>query len=95
MQTSTLSEIVKREDIPVNHPIFHFYKERGKGIIKFDLPEKEDVSHPMSSSAALKRLQTLQIDIGRPTNAVKIVRALRSERMPRRSKPRSVKLRKG
>jgi len=92
MQTSTLSEIVKREDIPVDHQIFYFYKESGKGVIKFDLPAVEAAHHPLSAAAALKRLQALQIDLGRPTNSVKIVRALRREQHHRRTKSRSSKI---
>jgi len=85
MQSSTLPEIVKREDIPVNHPIFRFHKAEGRGIIEFDLPRADEEKSAMSPEEILKRLEALQVDIGRPTNSVKIVRTLRSERYPRKN----------
>jgi hypothetical protein len=39
----------------------------------------------MSAAEALKRLQALQFDTGRPTNSVKIIRALRRDRYPRQN----------
>jgi hypothetical protein len=94
MQTSTLPEIIQREGIPDNRPIFHFRREDGKGIIEFDLPADKEAKPPMSAKEALKRLQALQFDLGRPTNSVKIIRALRRDRYPRRSKSRVPKGRK-
>lgn len=93
MQTLTLPELVQREGIPDHRPIFHFRRENGKGIIEFDMPVVE-AKPPMSPADALKRLQALQFDLGRPTNSVKIVRALRRDRYPRRSKLRAQKGRK-
>jgi len=93
MQISTLPELVQREGIPDDRPIFHFRRENGKGIIEFDMPAVE-AKPPMSPAEALKRLQALQFDLGRPTNSVKIVRALRRDRYPRRSKLRAQKGRK-
>jgi hypothetical protein len=93
MQTSTLPELVQREGIPDNRPIFHFRKENGKGIIEFDMPTVE-AKPPISPEEALKRLQALQFDLGRPTNSVKIIRALRRERYPRRLRSRTRKGRK-
>ena len=80
MQASTLPEIVKREGIPANHPIFQFRKTGGRGIIEFELPAAGEEKLSMSPEEALKRLAALQIDIGRPTNSVKIIRTLRRER---------------
>jgi hypothetical protein len=94
MQTLTLPELVQREGIPDHRPIFHFRKEDGKGIIEFDLPPADEAKPPMSPEEALKQLEALQVDIGRPTNSTKIIRALRRDRYPRRAKPRSVKRRK-
>jgi len=94
MQSSTLPEIVKRESIPANHPIFRFHKAEGRGIIEFDLPRADEGKPAMSPEEVLKRLEALQVDIGRPTNSVMIVRALRSERYPRRSKSRRERRRK-
>jgi len=90
MPTSTLFELVHRESIPDDRPIFHFRKEDGKGIIEFDMPAS-DAKPPMSPEEALKQLEALQVDIGRPTNSTKIIRALRRDRYPRRAKSRSVK----
>jgi len=64
--------------------------ENGKGIIEFDMPAAE-AKPPMTPAEALKRLQALQFDLGRPTNSVKIIRALRRDRYPRRSKSRARK----
>jgi hypothetical protein len=94
MQTSTLPELVQREGIPDNRPIFLFRRENGKGIIEFDLPSADEAKPPMSPEEALKQLEALQVDIGRPTNSTKIIRALRRDRYPRRARPRSVKRRK-
>jgi hypothetical protein len=87
MQPLTLSELVKREGIPDHRPIFLFRRENGKGIIEFDLPSAEETKPPISPEEALKRLEALQFDIGRPTNSAKIIRALRRGRYPRRAKP--------
>jgi hypothetical protein len=95
MQTSTLPELVQREGIPDNRPIFLFRKEDGKGVIEFDLPPADEPKPPMSPEEALKQLEALQVDIGRPTNSTKIIRALRRDRYPRHAKPRSVKKRRG
>jgi hypothetical protein len=92
MQASTLPELVRREGIPDDRPIFHFRKENGKGIIEFDLPSAEETKPPISPEEALKRLEALQFDIGRPTNSTKIIRALRRDRYPRRAKPRDPSL---
>ncbi len=89
MQTSTLPELVQREGIPDDRPIFHFRKENGKGIIEFDLHSADEAQPPMSPAEALKRLEALQIDLGRPTKSVQIIRALRRDRYPRRAKSRS------
>lgn len=94
MQTSTLPELVQREGIPDDRPIFRFRRENGKGIIEFDLRAAEKTKLPINPKEALKRLEALQVDIGRPTNSTKIIRALRRDRYPRRAKPRSVKRRK-
>jgi hypothetical protein len=91
MQALTLSELVQREGIPDNHPIFRFRKENGRGVIEFDLPPAKEAKPPMSAAEALKRLQALQFDTGRPTNSVKIIRALRRDRYPRRSRSRAQK----
>ena len=56
MQTLTLSELVQREGIPDNHPIFRFRKENGRGVIEFDLPPAKEAKPPMSAAEALKRL---------------------------------------
>jgi len=95
MQSLTLPELVRREGIPDNHPIFRFRKAEGKGIIEFDLPPADEAKPTMTPMEALKQLEALQVDIGRPTNSTKIIRALRRDRYPRRAKPRSVKQRKG
>jgi hypothetical protein len=94
MQTSTLPELIQREGIPDHRPIFLFRRENGRGIIEFDLPPAEGTKPPMSAKEALKRLEALQFDAGRPTNSVKIIRALRRDRYPRRSKSRAPKGRK-
>jgi hypothetical protein len=94
MQTLTLPELVQREGIPDHRPIFLFRREDGKGIIEFDLPPADEAKPPMTPLEALKQLEALQVDIGRPTNSTKIIRALRRDRYPRRAKPRSVKRRK-
>ena len=88
MQTSTLPELVQREGIPDDRPTFHFRKEDGKGVIEFDLPSADEAKPPMSPEEALKQLEALQVDLGRPTNSTKIIRALRRGRYPRRTKPR-------
>lgn len=89
MQTLTLPELVNLEGIPDKHAIFRFRRENGKGIIEFEFPPGKEVKPPISSAEVLKRLQALQFDIGRPTNSVKIIRSLRRERYPRRSKLRT------
>ncbi len=94
MQASTLPELVRREGIPDNYPIFRFRKDRGKGIIEFDLPSAKEEKSPMSAEEVLKRLQALQFETGRPTNSTKIIRALRRDRYPRRSRSRAQKGRK-
>jgi hypothetical protein len=94
MATLTLPELVQREGIPDHRPIFLFRKEDGKGIIEFDLPPAKEPKPPISAAEALKRLQALQFNTGRPTNSVKIIRALRRDRYPRRSKSRAQKGRK-
>jgi hypothetical protein len=91
METLTLPDLVQREGIPDNHPIFRFRKENGRGVIEFYLPPAKEAKPPMSAAEALKRLQALQFDTGRPTNSVKIIRALRRDRYPRRSKSRAQK----
>ena len=88
MQTSTLPELVQREGIPDHRPIFLFRREDENGIIEFDLPSVDEAKLPMSPEEALKQLEALQVDIGRPTNSTKIIRALRRDRYPRRTKPR-------
>ena len=95
MQTLTLPELVNLEGIPDKRSIFRFRRENGKGIIEFDFPSRKEAKPPISSAEeVLKRLQALQFDIGRPTNSVKIIRSLRRERYPRRSKSRAQKGRK-
>jgi hypothetical protein len=86
MQSSTLPEIVRREGIPANYPIFRFRKSEGRGIIEFDLPRAEEEKPTLSPEDVLKRLEALQVDIGRPTNSVKIIRELRCERYPRKNR---------
>jgi hypothetical protein len=98
MQTSTLPELIQREGIPDHVAIFSFRKENGRGVIEFDLPPVKEAAPkevpPMSAAEALQRLQALQFDTGRPTNSVKIIRALRRARYPRRSKSRAQQGRK-
>lgn len=84
MQTSTLPELIRREGIPEQSPIFFFRKEEGTGVIKFELPPINETEPAMTAEEALKRLQALQFDLGRPTNSVKIIRAMRRERLPHR-----------
>jgi hypothetical protein len=86
MQSSTLPEIVRREGIPADNPIFRFRKAEGRGIIEFDLPRAKEEKPAMSPEEILKRLEALQVDIGRPTNSTKIIRELRRERYPRKNR---------
>lgn len=79
MQTSTLPELIRRESIPVNHRIFNFRRVEGKGIIEFDLPLTKEARPPSSADEALERLQALQVDLDRRTDAVKVIRAQRRE----------------
>ncbi len=90
MQTSTLPDLIKREGIPLEHPIFRFRRTERKGIIEFALPVVEEAKPATRPAEILKRLQALQIKLGRQTNGVKVIRALRNERV-RPSKTRSTK----
>ena len=94
MQTSTLPELIRREGIPEQSRIFFFRKEEGKGVIEFELPTMNEPGSAMTSGEALRRLQALQFDLGRPTNSVMIIRAMRRERLPRRTSSRTPKRRK-
>ncbi len=55
-------------------------------MIEFDLPCAEKEKPPLSPEDVLKRLEALQVDIGRPTNSTKTIRELRRERYPRKNR---------
>ncbi|MFQ5632229.1 MAG: hypothetical protein ACE5I1_25950 [bacterium] len=90
MQALTLPELVKREGIPTDDPIFRFRRENGKGIIEFEISRTESASGPQSPLEALKRLEKLQVDLGRRTDSAKIIRAHRRGRFSRLRKNISV-----
>ncbi len=84
MQTSTLPELLRREGIPEYKPIFLFRKEEGLGVIEFALPGPSETKPQLTPEEALNQLRALQVDLGRSTNSVKIMRSHRRERLRRR-----------
>lgn len=80
MQTLTLPELIEREGIPTDAPIFRFRRENSKGIIEFDMHKEKATSHFMNPEDVIKELESLQVRLGRKTNSVKIIRSLRQTR---------------